>query len=274
MLKGAIDQVHFQRVGGWIHSEQGSVRGATVLAFVDDRCVGAGTVDLFRPDLEEAGLGDGYLGFSFPISLPDASEIGKLAVKLENSDAVLLPRSARIKTPTRFESFQRIRHSVPSIDWMRSLGWVNTLEYTFLKYVLQLGIFEYSLVKPKATDETSHDLIDANKIATEYLRLISLSPSPVTTLTLNMAAAMDIRAAVTNAIDGPIPVVGILAARACSVSIIEGSHEDAILPPTTDGAISYSLGPDRLVFLNLLCAFSFEKDSTDIPITIFAAASS
>jgi hypothetical protein len=275
MLKGAIDSVHFQRVGGWVYSEQGSVRGATVLAFVDDRCVGAGTVDLFRPDLEKAGLGDGYLGFSFAISLPDVSEIGKLAVKLENSDAFLLPRAARINTPSRFESFQASRHNVKSIDWMRSLGWVGTLEYTFLKYMLQLGVFEYSLIKQKSPSEPNSALLDPAAIATEYLRLMALSPVTVKTLASRTStSAADIRAAVTSAVSEPEQVVAILAGKPSSISVIEGSQEDSVLPTSMDGAISYSLGPDRLVFVNLLSAFHFGTESGDIPITIFAASAS
>ncbi len=43
MLKGAIDHISPNEIGGWIYSATASLRNHTVLAFIDDACIGAGS---------------------------------------------------------------------------------------------------------------------------------------------------------------------------------------------------------------------------------------
>src|SRR5438067_13797821 len=96
MLRGAIDLTTPDMIGGWIYSEAFGVRGLPVLAFLDDICVGAGKVTEFRRDLAEAGLGDGYLGFKFHISVSSPEDVRRVVVKLESSDALLVQQGSRI----------------------------------------------------------------------------------------------------------------------------------------------------------------------------------
>ncbi|EGF93576.1 hypothetical protein ABI_20160 [Asticcacaulis biprosthecium C19] len=99
MIRGAIDSVHPDKIGGWIYSEIGSLRGKRVLAFVGSQCVGSGEVGLFRQDLADAGLDEGYVGFNFDISLPHRDKLLSVVVSLENSDLFLKQGAAEVGAP-------------------------------------------------------------------------------------------------------------------------------------------------------------------------------
>ncbi len=94
MLIGAIESSSPDHVSGWIHSGAADVGGALLLAFLDQRCVGAGRVEIFRQDLADAGLGDGRRGFHFPIQVPRPEDALRVAVRLDLSEVYLLQREA------------------------------------------------------------------------------------------------------------------------------------------------------------------------------------
>ncbi|ESQ88888.1 hypothetical protein ABAC460_13995 [Asticcacaulis sp. AC460] len=99
MIRGAIDSVHPDKIGGWIYSEIGSLRGKKVLAFVGGLCVGSGEIGLFRQDLADAGLDEGYVGFNFDITLPSRDKLSSVVVSLENSDLFLKQADAVVGAP-------------------------------------------------------------------------------------------------------------------------------------------------------------------------------
>jgi hypothetical protein len=90
MIRGAIEVATPALVSGWIYCKAESLRDQLVLAFVGARCVGAGKVEIFRKDLLDAKLGDGYCGFHFPIQLQAGETAGAVVIKLQNSDAALI----------------------------------------------------------------------------------------------------------------------------------------------------------------------------------------
>ena len=96
MIRGAIEMVQDRLVAGWIYARVGSLRDQLVLAFSGPRCVGSGHVEIFRRDLLDADLGDGYCGFHFPIELQSGETLDSIVVKLADSDAVLLQPGARV----------------------------------------------------------------------------------------------------------------------------------------------------------------------------------
>jgi hypothetical protein len=96
MLRGAIEGVTHDAIFGWVYAAEVPLRGRTVLAFLDDRCIGSGKIEIFRQDLKNARLGDGYCGFHFGLTYPGRAEPGRVVVKLEGADAVLLQRGSRI----------------------------------------------------------------------------------------------------------------------------------------------------------------------------------
>ncbi len=96
MLRGAIEGVTHDAIFGWLYSPEVPLRGRTVLAFLDGRCIGSGRIEVFRQDLKDARLGDGFCGFHFGLTYPGRAEPGRVVVKLEASDAVLLQSGSRV----------------------------------------------------------------------------------------------------------------------------------------------------------------------------------
>lgn len=150
MLKGAIDHISPNEIGGWIYSATASLRNHTVLAFIDDACIGAGRVELYREDLADAGLGDGFLGFKFPVNLASIDEAPLVVVKLEGSDAVIIQPSARLvrRTLSRPCTIVTAR-TLASIEWMRARAWLDQTEYDFLRMMFRFGVYDLSLRQGK-----------------------------------------------------------------------------------------------------------------------------
>src|SRR5271165_4640875 len=96
VIRGAIEVATPVLVSGWIYSKSGSLRDHLVLAFVGTRCVGTGRVEIFRKDLADAKLGDGYCGFHFPIVLRDEEHPASVVIQLQDSDMALLQSNSRV----------------------------------------------------------------------------------------------------------------------------------------------------------------------------------
>jgi hypothetical protein len=89
MIRGALEVANQVEVSGWLYSSQLDLRGTVVLAFSGGRCLGAGSIEVFREDLLAAQLGDGMHGFRFPID-GRGVDPGSIVVRLEGSDLTLL----------------------------------------------------------------------------------------------------------------------------------------------------------------------------------------
>ena len=96
MIRGAIESVQDKVVSGWIYAGPYKVRDHLVLAFSGPRCVGSGKVEIFRKDLAEAGLGDGYCGFHFPIELKPGEPPASVVIRLADSDAALIQARSKV----------------------------------------------------------------------------------------------------------------------------------------------------------------------------------
>jgi hypothetical protein len=96
VIRGAIEVATPALVSGWIYCKLASLRDQLVLAFVDGRCVGSGRVEIYRKDLAEAKLGDGYCGFHFPIVLQEGEQAPSIVIRLQDSDASLLQARSRV----------------------------------------------------------------------------------------------------------------------------------------------------------------------------------
>jgi hypothetical protein len=272
MLRGAIDLIHPDRIGGWIYSETGSVGGLTMLAFVDGTCVGSGAVEVFRKDLAEAGLGDGHLGFSFPISLPNSEDLNRVIVRLDGSDLVLLQSTSKIVATKTADSFKPLIHSSDSIEWMRSSGWLAPAEFTFLKYVQQIGAYDYSLRQPKSTNQQSTDLVDPLVAAQPMFDLLFLRRALIVDIGVPASESANLIDLVLAATKRPLPIVAVTCFDVGSISVLEGSQSDGQAPESLLGAVDYPYGPDRLLFLNLNCVFSVRPGPSSASLRILAAA--
>ncbi len=96
MIRGAIEVAQEKLVAGWIYSSEVQLRGALLLAFSGERCVGAGRVEIFRQDLFDAKLGDGYCGFHFPVALQLGEHPASIVVRPADCDAALIQPTSRV----------------------------------------------------------------------------------------------------------------------------------------------------------------------------------
>jgi hypothetical protein len=96
VIRGAIEVATPTLVSGWLYCKLVSLRDQLVLAFVGPRCVGTGKVEIYRKDLHEAKLGDGYCGFHFPIALQPGEVPAAVVVRLQESDVSLLQPNSRV----------------------------------------------------------------------------------------------------------------------------------------------------------------------------------
>jgi hypothetical protein len=269
MLRGAIDLIHPDRIGGWVYSESGSVRGRAVLAFLDGACIGSGSIEGFREDLADAGLGDGYLGFNFNITLPKGGDSGRAVVRLDGSDFLLVQPAAKIASATA-DSFKPLVYGLDNIEWMRSSGWLAPADFTLLKYLQQVGAYDHSLRQPKPAGQDA-DLIDPKIAAQPIFDLLLLRRAVVVSVTAPASEGETLINSILASTTRPLPIVAITSPDRGAISVLEGSHFDARLSKPLDGAVEYPYGPDRLLFLNLNCTFAVKPGSPLTSLTVLAA---
>jgi hypothetical protein len=252
MIRGAIDFTAADRVGGWIFSPEAEVRGRTVLAFLDNACIGAGKVEQYREDLAKAGLGDGFIGFNFGISLPETEDISRLVLKMEGSDLVLLQNEASIAgNGGATRAFAAGDRSMESIEWMRSQGWLDQPEYDLLKFLKLVGVYDRSLRRARSAGG-SGAADEPTPGATQFLSLIMQSPVEPTVQTFTDVEDFAARKGELLATLAE-PYVALWSEKAGEVLIAEGSHIDTPGEATLKGSIAHGIGPDRLLFVDLRC---------------------
>lgn len=255
MIRGAIDYTSPERIGGWIYSPENELRGRTVLAFVDNACVGAGSIDQFREDLAQAGLGDGFIGFNFGITPAKEEDLGRLIVKIEGSDFALLQSDSVVAGAAAMAgTASAADRSIASIEWMRTQGWLDQPEYDFLKFLRQNGIYDRSLRRPRTA--TALGGVDEPDVAAANLfSLLSQRPARPEAYTFGDAEDFAVGRNELLAILAE-PIVAIWSATAGELLVVEGSHiESADKGRSLMGGIGHSFGPDRLLFIDLRCDF-------------------
>jgi hypothetical protein len=257
MLQGAIESVTGTTVTGWIYAAGGTLRGRPVLAFVDESCVGSGEVALYRKDLADAGLGDGFHGFRFPIALALPADAGRVVIRLEGSDAALLPAGSRVTSPGA--AIKPPRLSTPRktdcLRWMRSRGWLEQQEFDYLTFLDQFGVYDRILTPSKRGLASGAEcLTEAKAVARDLLELHYM-----TEITLGEAQADAISdlpglfTALKSASNVDV-VVAIRSSERARIGVTEGSHRTlADEPGHAPAGADYLLAPDRLLILNTAC---------------------
>lgn len=104
-VHGFLDSIDNGRVTGWAIDPYDPRQPVQVIAYRDDRPVGIGRADLFRPDLTAETPG-GRCGFSFPIEV-DAEDVFVAA------NAVRLPRSSAFSYSASKQSRSRFEARPP-----------------------------------------------------------------------------------------------------------------------------------------------------------------
>ncbi|ESQ73626.1 hypothetical protein [Asticcacaulis sp. AC402] len=260
MIRGAIDNVHPDKIGGWIYSEQGSLKGKRVLAFVAGQCVGAGEVGLFRQDLADAGMDEGFVGFNFDISLPNRDALPSVIVSLENSDLFLKQGNSVVvdavaaygaSAPSGSADAPAAGHSPASIDWMLSTGWLSKADADFLKYVASVGFFTRSLRRGKT------EIIPAEAEAERLFSIYSTRATKVTTRTINLSELAAKRGELLAELE--VPFVAISSASGI-VRVAEGSNQADYARGSENLAElpANKCSLDMLIFLDLRTEFVCE----------------
>ena len=258
MIRGAIDLAASDMIGGWIYSDAFGVRSLPVLAYVDDICVGAGKVTEFRRDLAEAGLGDGYLGFKFRISLKSPEDRRRVVVKLEGSDALLVQQGSKIAagdaaaaSPPRRLPTRRIS----CLLWMRDRGWLNQAEYDFLTLIDQAGVYDRMLGNAKLGKakgaEAEPAAIVADLLGLYHMETVQLQQERIDAVS-DLPGFLRSR----ESRDGADFIVALWAEGNARIGVLEGSHlarSGRADEPSAADVVSYRLSPDRLLFLNARC---------------------
>jgi hypothetical protein len=263
MLRGAIDYATSSRLGGWVFSEVINLRDHTVLAYLDDLCIGTGQIDKFRQDLADAGLGDGFLGFNFAIAIDRPEDLERVVIRLDGSDAVILQPSSRI-TGAADPSTTAIplpTHRLATVKWMREHGWLDQSEYDFLHCLQQFGVYDRMLHQPRRSGaHLSPPTTDASAIARELLELYYMEAAELQRETFPSITDLVRFLDRGDWMAWPEPVVALTAAERSRIAVVEGSHRNRPLRQASadrerEAPIEYMLSPDRLLFVNARCQF-------------------
>lgn len=251
MIRGSIEHVANDVIQGWIYSEDGNIRERTLLAFRGDACVGAGRVNMFRADLADAGMGDGHLGFTFPISVPP-QDIGSVVVKLEGSDAVLLQRSAVVtgtSSSSRDLGRSEVRERLASLKWALKHGRISQGDFDFLRILWSTGVYERGLVRRNPTDDgavTEKPLGVATSLLEAYLQ------TEVQTSVERVRSAEEFAAETARLAkgEGLAPIVAVYTQERAILRVVEGSHiGDHAMDAEARAAnfVDYALSPENFV---------------------------
>ena len=277
MIRGSIEVAQRTHVSGWIHADTGTVRDRLILAFAGARCVGAGKVDRFRADLLEAELGDGYCGFDFTIKLDDDEAVGSVVVRLQNSDAALIQRdSVLIGSDKPLSAGVDLGAIAPArVSWMQDRGWLDQQEYDFLRAVQTIGAYERGLRPARRPHDERPVLIKPEEAARDLLSLYALAEVDVSKTTL--ASVSDLADARSPMHARCLSIMALWSHERCRIVLDERSHmqpqsgQGSVTHTPAPGAIEYSFGPDRVLFVHRQASFAPEGIAPADGIFVFTA---
>ena len=270
MIRGHIDLATRSRVEGWIHSDRVPLSGTHVLAFHDDVCVGGGTVDIFRQDLANAGVGDGFVGFSFAVALSPGQDHRVLDVRLDGGSVLLKQRTAALAPRDRLSEDRRRQGRDPAaLSWMLARGWLNQSGHDALRGLARFGAHPRQLTIERRGR-------DAAAICDE----VALQAADLMELHMHTAIDCEIRedvrpvdfAAIRRDVKAAFPfappVVALWSSDARHLDLVEGSHlGDAINDPSA--GVEYAFGGRTLLFLDLDSTIGFRGGDSSTPFVAF-----
>ncbi|RIY02707.1 hypothetical protein D3218_04955 [Aureimonas flava] len=270
MIRGHIDLATRSRVEGWIHSDALTLRGATVLAFHDDRCVGGGRVEVFRQDLADAGLGDGFVGFGFAVALAPGQDPRVLDVRLDGGTLLLKQGTTALAPREALTQDRRRQGRDPAaLSWMLGRGWLAQAQHDALRGLARFGAHPLTLPIERRNR-------DARAVCDE----VALQAADLLELYLQTAIDCEIRDEVRGA-DLPAirralreafphapPAIGLWAAAERRLDLVEGSHLGG--PPAEAGAaLEYAFGGRTLLLLDLDASVGFRAGDAPLPFAAF-----
>jgi hypothetical protein len=254
MIRGSIELVTNDLIQGWIVSEDGRIRDRTLLAFRGEDCVGAGRVNTFRPDLADAGMGDGHFGFAFPISVPSEA-VTSVVLKLEGSDAILVQKGAVVTAsaaPARDLGRGTVRERLASLKWALKHGRISQGDFDFLRILWSTGVYERGLVRRNGADDAA--VVDKPAaVAASLLEAYAQADVAVGAERVRSAADFARELARIAARPSGAPILAVHTRERAVLRVLEGSHvQDAVADGSGRVAhfVDYPLSPENLVVMD------------------------
>ncbi len=282
MIRGAVEQVSSSAVSGWIYAGEDSVNGKLILAFVGKECVGAGRVEIFRQDLFDAGLGDGFLGYSFPIKLHSSADAGSVLIRLDSDEAFFIYKASIVigddqlgeLRAAQSQLAQAVLWQARLTQWLFDNGRLEQTEFDFLRAVRQLGAYVRTLREGKPFAKAERIRIAPAEAAEKAMTLLQMSG--VRMIERHVASLSDLTPANIGLPSGSAEsIVALWSEHRVRLGVVEGSHTDGsglgALPECPDGAIDMTFGGDQLLFLDLRCSFGPQSAAPLGGITVFVA---
>jgi hypothetical protein len=92
VITGSVDAVNDQRVAGWVRDPSRPDRRLTVSVAIAGELVGSTEASIPRPDLLEAGIGDGRFGFDFKFGrVLSPAEVDAISLATEGAPLTIRP---------------------------------------------------------------------------------------------------------------------------------------------------------------------------------------
>jgi hypothetical protein len=249
VIRGSIEVVTPDSVQGWIYTEDHKVREKVLLAFWADKCVGSGKVNVFRSDLANAGLGDGYLGFQFPISVRQDA-VGSVVIRLEGSDAVLLQPGAQVEARgAAAKGLDRatVNKRLAGLKWSLKHCRITQGDFDFLRILWSFGVYERSLLRRNESGEVQIDA--ALNVAASLLESYIHMDAEIATVDGVTAATFKSELAKIARNAQFAPVVALTTKTRGTVRALEGTHVEG---GGGNGAhmVDYAISPENLIILD------------------------
>ncbi|WP_279478802.1 hypothetical protein [Aureimonas sp. SK2] len=270
MIRGHIDLATRARVEGWIHSDRLRLRGATVLAFHDDQCVGGGTVEVFRQDLADAGLGDGFVGFGFPVALGPGQDPRVIDVRLDGGTLLLKQGSSALAPRESLTEDRRRQGRDPAaLSWMLGRGWLAQAQHDALRGLARFGAHPMTLgLERRGRDARAV----CDEVALQAADLLELYLQ--TTIDCEIREGVRghdlpaIRRAVREAFPHAPPAIGLWSPAERRIDVVEGSHLGGA-PADVSAGLEYAFGGRTLLLLDLDATSGFRAGDGSMPFTAF-----
>lgn len=264
MLRGHIDRVSNERIEGWLSLEGYTLREETVLAFIGVTCVGQGTVNVFRQDLADARIGDGWAGFSFAVQLQLFQDPCTVLIRLANSDAYIFQPGQGAKELNAGQSTSGHPYPAPvDLNWMRSKGWISDVLHQRLRILSAFGVLELSLYKTE--DFFDNPLADSrlNEVLVEIFDVLVRRPHVLSSVRIDDERQLrDVFARHRREFSSDSHFAVLCTSERLPISVIEGSYwlttqvVSTLAEEISSRGVEYSTDCNRILFMNLKSAYS------------------
>lgn len=266
MFRGAIDYIGEDSISGWVYSPDAALKGRVLLAFSGKECVGSGKVSLLRQDLKDAGLGDGYCGFDFPVR-PLTEEDGPITVRFEGTDAMLLPPDGELVRRGRqpqLLSVGEFELRLAQLDWQSEHGVLKSPEFVLLRDLLTAGYCSKELPGGGQGPKLLEEGLQAYRTV---LSLAMQAHVDVTALTPDSNIIASIGRVPEHG--GFAPIIGLMSEAGLALKVNRASHRKAV--DDGDGAanllVPVKLRGPRIVLLDAritIAEITSEKGATHL----------